>query len=304
MPVFSKQELLFRYQKYMEEVFGLAAATSRAYLLYARRLLAKVSRQSTIDSSLITRLLVARFFRNEVSNRVGQGVMSVAVGLRSFLRFLVANGYIQPGIESAVPKVSSKRESSFPSVLSSSEVAKLIAECSKDSVQGLRDRALLMVFSRLGLRVSEVAKLKIDDIDWIDGSVVITPGKNRIERRLPLAQDIATAIIDYLQARSRVKYREVFLRTDKASRPFSADLLGKYISRLMRKAGIQNRPSGAHLFRHSAATEMINKGAAMKEIADLLGHQSINTTKVYARLNLESLSKVALPWPGEEECCK
>jgi site-specific recombinase XerD len=159
---------------------------------------------------------------------------------------------------------------------------------------------MILLLSRLGLRAKEVAILQLNDIDWINGSLLVRSSKTHSERLLPLPQDVGDALLSYLRnGRPQTTDREIFLTALPPYRPMKTSaVVSITVKRLMARAGINRQRSGAHLLRHSAATRMVNSGASFKEVADVLGHQQLQTTGVYAKLNLAALSEVALPWPG------
>jgi len=147
--------------------------------------------------------------------------------------------------------------------------------------------------------VDEAAKLTLDDIDWTNGFIVIKAGKNRRERKLPLPKDIGEAVLHYLRhVRPKVEDRHVFLHWVPPFKGYEGSSLGKMVNRLLAKAGMKRPSRGSHLFRHAAATKMVNQGASFKQIADVMGHQSLSATAVYAKLNFVSLAQIALAWPG------
>jgi integrase len=165
---------------------------------------------------------------------------------------------------------------------------------------GRRNHALLLLLARLGLRAQEALSLRLDDIDWHHGVVVLRAQKTHRERQLPLPAEVGQALLDYLQqGRPATSCREIFLAHRAPYRPLqAASALTSVVKRLLQKAGIERHSSGAHLFRHTAATQMVRGGVSFKEVADVLGHQSLQTTGIYAKLDLASLASVALPWPG------
>src|SRR5262249_16661233 len=176
----------------------------------------------------------------------------------------------------------------------------LLIYCSCQTVSGRRNYAMLLLLSRLGLRAKEVARLQLNDIDWINGSLLVHSSKTHNQRLLPLPQDVGEALLSYLRnGRPQTTDREVFLTTLPPYRPLkNSCLISVHVKRLMARAGINRQRSGAHLLRHTAATQMVNSGATFKDVADVLGHQQLQTTGIYAKLNLAALSEVALPWPG------
>lgn len=167
------------------------------------------------------------------------------------------------------------------------------------TAKGRRNHAILMLLARTGLRADEVSKLSLDDIDWVAGTICIQSTKSHRERRLPLAQDVGAALCSYLKnGRPPCRSRTIFLRVLRPFDPFlNSAAICKIARRAMTRVGLINTPAAAHLFRHSAATGMLRGGATFKDIADVLGHASLKTTGIYAKLDLVALSRVALPWP-------
>src|SRR5262249_10145802 len=176
----------------------------------------------------------------------------------------------------------------------------VLEACVDGTAIGRRNYAILLLLSRLGIRALEAAQLQIDDVDWRTGCIVIRAGKNHRERNLPLSEDVGQAILDYLQnGRPQTDSRNIFLEHTAPFHPLkTSSAITKAIKRLLKKTGIERRSAGAHLFRHTAASRMVCRGASFKEVADVLGHQSLQTTSIYAKLDLAALSQVALPWPG------
>jgi site-specific recombinase XerD len=166
---------------------------------------------------------------------------------------------------------------------------------------GLRNYAILLILARLGIRGNEVAQITLDDIDWIEGRLLIRNTKNHCERSLPLPQDVGQALIDYLQnARPKTNHRTVFITFHAPFQPLQTPTaITHIVRRCLVNAGISvAKGYAAHLFRHAAATQMARSGVSFKQVADVLGHHSLQTTAIYAKLDLSALSQVALPWPG------
>ena len=163
---------------------------------------------------------------------------------------------------------------------------------------GLRDRAIILLFARLGLRAGDVAQLRLDDLDWEDGSILVS-GKSRRQARLPLSQEVGDAIIlKYLEHRPRSDAREVFLRSVAPFRAFkSGGSASQVVTRAMRRAGISASCYGAHALRHTAACEMIRQGVSLYEIGEVLRHKSVEMTAHYAKIDVGLLKQVTLPWP-------
>lgn len=292
----SDVQWLERYQSYLEKVRGLSNETQRSYLHAAKRFLQSLS--GALSEGRLEASSVVEFVKLDAGQRKGHGPESTTARTRSFLRFLITEGAIPAGFEEAVPTIRCYRQANLPAYLSDAEVEQVLSFFKNDSDRGIRNYALLLLLSRLALRISEAAALKLDDIDWRNGLILIDVSKTKCERQLPLPQDVGDAILRYIRlVRPRIPERHLFLQPVSPFGAYRAGSLGKAVSRMLVSAGL-NAPRGAHLFRHAAATKMVNKGASFKEIADLLGHESLVSTAVYAKLDLVRLSEVALPWPG------
>ncbi len=300
LPETEIQQWQIRYQEYLEKVLGLAPKTYQKYLFFAARLLETLSQQGTIEWSAFTADKITAFLQAEAAPRKGSGPHGPATALRSFLRFLVSQGRLSAGLELAIPPIRQWSQSALPQRLSETEINQLLAICADQTATGRRNYAMLLLLSRLGLRAKEVAGLQLNDIDWIQGSLLVRSSKTHCQRLLPLPQDVGEALLSYLQnGRPQTTDREVFFSAVAPDRPLkTSQAISVTVKRLMARAGIERQSSGAHLLRHSAATQMVNRGASFKDVADVLGHQQLQTTGIYAKLDLAALSEVALPWPG------
>jgi len=300
LPLTEAQQWLIRYQEYLDKVNGLAPRTCQGYRLFATRLLETLSQQGGIVWSALTADKITAFLQVEIAHRKGIGRHKPATAVRSFLRFLVSQDRIPAGLELAIPPIRQWSQSALPQRLSETEIDQLLTSCSSQTAVGRRNYAILLLLSRLGLRAKEVAGLQLDDIDWTGGSVLARSSKTHCQRLLPLPQDVGEAILSYLQnGRPQTADREVFLTVLPPYQPLkSHSVISVTVKRLMARAGIKRQSGGAHLLRHSAATQMVNRGASFKEVADVLGHQQLQTTGIYAKLDLAALEQVALPWPG------
>jgi site-specific recombinase XerD len=162
---------------------------------------------------------------------------------------------------------------------------------------------MLLLLARLGLRAGEVVRLQLDDIDWRAGNVLIRAGKNRRERVLPLPQDVGEAAVRYLkEGRPTSPHRQTFLNLCPPHEPLSSSVVLTGVAQdVLRQAGVVSHRPGAYVFRHTIATHMVWRGTTFKEIADVLGHRSLESTTIYAKLDLPSLAQVAIAWPGGAE---
>jgi site-specific recombinase XerD len=179
-------------------------------------------------------------------------------------------------------------------------VERVLAVYQDDTISSLRNYAMLLLLARLGLRSQDVISLCLDDIDWANGRLDFRPGKSRRERSLPLPQDVGQAIVAYVQTgRPQSESREVFLRCRPPFRPLTKSAVWCMVRQAFAQAGIVVPPGiASHIFRHTAASHMVNRGASFKDVADGLGHRSLETTGIYAKLELDALAAVALPWGG------
>ncbi len=294
------EQVLSEYDQYLERTAGAAARTRHKYLYFARQFLTFVFASSTPEWSLLRAETIAAFVQKETTSRQGAGRKHPGSATRNFLRYLVTRGLIPTGLEAAIPRARLWKHASLPEHLSAEEVARVLVTCADGTAIGKRNYAILLLLSRLGIRALEAARLQIDDIDWRTGCILIRASKNHRERNLPLSEDVGQALLDYLRdGRPQTDSRNIFLEHTAPFHPLqSSSAITQAVNRLLKKTGIERRSSGAHLFRHTAASQMVCRGATFKEVADVLGHQSLQTTGIYAKLDLAALSKVALPWPG------
>jgi len=230
---------------------------------------------------------------------------TIVGALRIYLRFLATNGACQPGLDHMLPTVAEWKLSSLPQYLDANQAALLIDSCSKNGPQGLRDRAIVLLLLRLGLRAGDIASMRPSDIDWQDATLLVR-GKGRRDVRLPLPQDAGDAVLDYIEhARPPVAIDRVFLCLKAPFRPLRAGMIVSGIVRAaLRRAGIEDPPShGANLLRHTVATMMLRGGATLDAIGTVLRHKSPDTTAHYAKVDIAALQEIAQPWPKESRSC-
>jgi site-specific recombinase XerD len=219
--------------------------------------------------------------------------------MRAFLRYLSFAGESRDDLALAVPAVASWRLARLPHCLSQAELARVIAVCDGTTRGRLRDRAIVLLLSRLGLRAGDVARLRLDDIDWRNGIVRVT-GKGRYEVGLPLPQDVGDALLAYLARRpANGDSDHVFLRSRAPSTPFAdGDGVSSVVRHALQRAGVKSAVKGAHLLRHTAATQMLRSGVPLDQIGLVLRHRSLDMSAYYAKVDVALLRGVAQPWPG------
>jgi site-specific recombinase XerD len=288
------------YIEYLRDVVGAANSTQLRYLPTVRRFIAICSESGTLDWTSLSVLRVTEFIQEEALHRRGHGRTAPASATRSFLRFLAWRGVAPTGLDRAIPRIRRARHASLPTHLSSQQLERLLQRPDAPGPAAYRDRAILSLLAGLGLRASEVAILELDDLDWHAGQLRLRAGKCRRDRVLPLPQEVGAALAEYLQhGRPHHRNRRVFLTLTNPPENVQAAAVSAIVRRNLVRAGIPlGRLTGAHMLRHTAASRMVNGGAGLKEVADVLGHRSLQTTGIYAKLDLDALAGVALPWIG------
>lgn len=288
-------ELLSRFCGWMRLQRGTCEATLLQHRRYVRALLTQLG---DVPSQWNAHGLRA-FLLNHNRRYSPATVQACAATVRMFVRFLIAEGHCAVGLDAAIPRVAHWRLAVLPRYLPPDDVERVIASCDTASPVGRRDRAILLLLARLGLRAGDVAHLRLRDIDWQEAWIHVC-GKSRQEARLPLTQEVGQAIVDYLQhGRPRTKLELVFLRSRAPLRALdSHGAVSGIVARALQRAAI-NRPSrgAAHLLRHSVATSMLRQGASLQDIGALLRHRSIETTQIYAKVDVTALQSIAQPWP-------
>lgn len=282
------QDWLRRHRGLSERTIGLHGD------LLMRLLPALRPRPRSWDAQHIREVIIAETKR---ASRVH--VKKMASTLRGYVRFLSATGRCRAGLEHAVPIIAQWRLSTLPRYIDAAQVERLIATCDPSSPTGLRDRTILLLLARLGLRASDIVSLCLGDLDWKRATLSVR-GKGRRETRLPLPQDAGDAVLAYLErARPRVECDRVFFMLRAPIRPITdARAVAGIVRSAIRKAGIDAPTKGANLLRHSAATAMLRGGATLDMVGAVMRHRSPDMTAHYAKVDVTMLRQIAQPWPG------
>ena len=292
------EQWLQRFDDHLVQVHGLVVGTRRMYRRHAAALLAECAGTPTPDWSRLTVPTIAAFVQTRASRLCQSSCRGPASATRAFLRFLVTRGVVRAGIEGAVPAIREWKHARLPRALADDDVQRVLAAVDQTRPGGPRDRAILLLLSRLGLRAAEAAALTVRDVDWHNGTVRVA-GKGGRERKLPLPADVGAVLVAALRWRPPTSPPDVFFVT---ARPPYRQLTGATVSdiakRALRYAGVTVPRPGAHVFRHTVASQMVRRDVPMKTVADLLGHARLGTTAIYTKLDRETLATVALPWPG------
>jgi site-specific recombinase XerD len=221
---------------------------------------------------------------------------------RAFLRFLIATGRCPIGLDASIPKLAEWRLSTLPRYLPPGDVERIIDACDNSGAIGIRDKAIILLLARLGLRASEVADLQFDTIDWSQATFRVT-GKSRREAKLPLPQEVGDALLQYLEtARPPVDSNHIFITAIAPWVPITRSVVKSAAAKAMRRAGVEAPSFGAHVLRHSAATALLRQGASLQVIGEVLRHRCMDTTAHYAKIDVDLLQQVAKPWPGGVSC--
>jgi len=292
--------LVEAYRQHQRRTRGLREETLNSYERVIRLLVREALGDDPIDPARFNPSDVIEFV-TLMRGRWARGSMKVVcTSLRSFFRFLEVVGLCDGRLHAAVPSIPHWRLSTLPRPLSEAQLERVLTSCNASSPYALRNRAILLCLATLGLRPREVAELRLEDIDWREGTIELRARKNRRSARLPLAREAGRAIAAYLrEERPATDERRVFV---KHLGPHRGELISNHgIYHIavcgLRQAGVERSVGGAYVFRHTVASHMVQRGASLKEVADFLGHRSIDTTAIYAKLDLPSLREVALPWP-------
>lgn len=289
--------LLIQYRSWLIQERGLAATTVLRYENSARRFLEESSGGGVFEPAALTGADVNAFLLRECG-RVSTGSAKGRVAeLRSILRFLYLQGITQLQLGTAVPPVGGWRFATLPpSTMSAADVQLLLDRCDRSTLVGIRDFAIMMLVARLGLRSIEVARLELRDVDWRAGELVVR-GKARRHDRLPLQFEVGEAVVAYLSlGRNPADAIHVFLTCRAPRGPIRADLVGDVVERACKRAALP--AVGPHRLRHALAGELLRKGAGLVAISQVLRHQDLATTALYAKVDLGVLRQVAQQWPG------
>ncbi|EIZ79473.1 integrase/recombinase [Novosphingobium sp. Rr 2-17] len=299
-PLAPVHPLLHDYQRWLRIHRGRSERTIARHRRLLTKLLPTLGEATRDYNAGLIRSVV-----REWRERTGPAdLRTITSALRSYLRFLAAAGLCRPNLDHAISPVVQWRLSSLPRYLSANGVERVVASCDQLSNGRLRDRAILLLLARLGLRAGDVTALKLQDLDWATGMLQVS-GKARRQVRLPLPQDVGDAVLAYIeQERPRVGEETVFLTMIAPYKPFTiSSSISTIVARALQRAGITDAPSrGASLLRHSAATSMLRSGATLEAVGTMLRHRSLDMTAHYAKVDIAMLERIAQPWPGDLTC--
>lgn len=292
--------LLARYEAHLRHACGLSSATVPYRLRYAREFLDGLRVVRPGDLRDLSPAQVVRYVSRAGRRLRPSSGQVMASSIRSFLRFLMLHGCLRRDLSSAVPSFANWRFASLPAVIARGDLKRLVSAVDPVSPNASRDRAVLLCLTELGLRAADVTAMTTDGVDLSAGVVRLCSPKQRGTVEIPMPGQVRDALASYLRSgRPPSPTSALFV---KLRAPIGCPLkpigVRGIVVRSAARAGLADRVRGTHLLRHSVASELINAGAPLKQIADLLGHRSIDTTAIYAKVDLRSLARVALPWPS------
>lgn len=300
-PVSDLERVVEKYREHQVNERCLGEPTVAGYIAAINRFLKDVFVGRPLDFRKLTAARINQFILNETTQRGRKSCQLCASAIRSFLKFLLMTGKLDKDLAHAVPSVAVWPASALPHYLQPADVEKLLASCNQKSDNGKRNYAIMLLLARLGLRAGEVSRLELHDIDWNGGEIRLRGKHGRIDR-LPLPEDVGKAVVEYLKCRrSESLSNRLFLH---ARAPYLGlgdtppNAVSSIVRRALKRANLNPPHRGAHILRHSLATRMLGKGVSLFHIGQVLRHSGVQTTEIYAKVDLTSLRKLAQPWPG------
>ena len=301
LPPLTPHERIFKeFDAYLRSERGLAPRSIVRHLPVIRRFLHEVCSGGARDLCKISQEDVIRYIERHARDWSPRTGKAMCWSLRAFLRYLHHRGLNARPLADCVPSMRRWKLATLPTYLSAAQVRKALDGCDRETVMGRRDYAILLLLAKLGLRADEVATLALDDIDW-RASEILVRAKGRQRARMPIPPDVGAAIVAYLRnGRPKTSCRRLFVRTLAPHVGFASGCAITMIAKVaLDRVGIEGcAHRGAHIFRHSLATELLRSGATLSEIGQLLRHENHDTTRIYAKFDIDALRTLSLPWPG------
>jgi integrase/recombinase XerD len=292
-PTSCLEGLVEDYRYWLVTERSLAASTIKYYVAGARLFLSEVDEGDLRSLTLgeVTGFVVRHCPRLSVGN-----AKNLATSLRSLLGYLYVQGLTDRQLASAVPAPSGPHGGNLPRWLGADDLAALLDDDSRTTAVGRRDHAVVVMLARLGLRAAEVAALRLDDVDWRAGEIIVRGKGDRVER-LPLPVDVGETLVAYLQhGRPPTACRALFVAPNRPWMGLAPSTIAGVVRRACVRSGVA--PVGAHRLRHSAATAMLRAGASLEEVGQVLRQRSTQVTALYAKVDFVALRTLAMPWPG------
>lgn len=289
-----------RYERFLFDERGASLNTVQAYLSTVRAFFGGRFDAGPADLGSLGLQDINGFILHSCQSHSPATTRVHVAALRSFTGYLYRSGIMATDPADGIAGVRTWRLSSLPKGLQPDQVEAVLASCDRRTVTGRRDYGVLLLLARLGLRACEVVRLTLDDVDWANAEIAVV-GKGSRHDVLPLPHEVGEALAAYLQAgRPTCATRRLFVGRYAPVHGFrSSTAVGHLVRRALARAGIERTGRGAaHLLRHSLATRMLRNGASLEEIGQILRHQSPDSTRIYAKLDLDALRPLAPAWPG------
>ena len=291
-----------RYVEHLRRDRGLAEDTLEYHQRHLEKFLTFCFKQGNVDYATITPARIHAYVDGLPHSICNSRQRSACTALRGYFRFLQLQGVATGHLQAVVPIVRRPRTALSPKSLTSIDTDRLLRSVDCSRATGKRTYATILCMAELGLRVGDVARLTLDDVDWSAGTVRVPNHKRGKPYQLPLPRRLGQALADYLaKGRPSSLRREIFVRhAHPRGAAVTAGALKREVQRAWQRSGLEKRFSGTHVLRLSVATRMKQEGVSLKFIADVLGHESVQTTTLYAQVDLPVLRTVAQPWPEEQ----
>ena len=292
-------EIVQRFEHWMQRHRGVTASTLAAYRPILVELVEKLGEPADFAAATLR-----KFLSDRAAHQGRSRTKTTASAMRMFLRYLVAQGLCDPSLVDAIPPMAAWRLSSLPAYISPEDVERIVRAADTATPVGRRDRAILLLLARLGLRAGDVVDLRLTDIDWHAGTLLVR-GKERRTSRLPLPQDVGDAILAYLaDGRPCLDDEHVFLAVQAPTTKLrSSTAVSCIVVSAAKRAGVRMPRGRAHVLRHSTATALLRKGLSLSAVGALLRHQCEESTAHYAKVDTSALRRIARPWPIEVSPC-
>jgi site-specific recombinase XerD len=291
--------IIDEYLEFLRHQRGTGAITAERHRHYIESFLNAVSRRTAKRLRGLTGAEIQRFITSRAAALSREGRKKLCAAIRSFLRFLFIGGYAAVDLALSVPIIPSFKLERLPRAISTEAIERILAAINRSTPVGKRDYAMLLLLATYGMRGGQLCALRLEDIDWRMNLLRIPGTKGGRNVLLPLRSAAGEAIVEYLKRGRPVgwPFREVFLRARSPIGPLR--VLSAIIKPYAQRAGVEIPSFGSHAWRHACATRMLAKGESLKTIRHILGHQSIETTFIYTKVDLEALRQAALEWPEE-----
>jgi site-specific recombinase XerD len=294
-----RQTVMDAFRRYLSQERGLSVSTQCTYTRFADQFLRERFGRGSVKLSALSASDATGFIQRQAHKSSPRSAQYIVGSLRAFLRYLRFRGEITTDLATCVPSVANWSQSSLPRFLQPGQVRQVLDHCDRRSTLGLRNYAILLLLARLGLRACEIVAMTLDDISW-EGGYLMVRGKGGHRAQMPLPADVGRALAVYLRkGRPDCTSRRLFIREHAPRVGFAnSAAVSTLVQRALADAGVDSPHTGAYVFRHSLATEMLRQGSSLSEIGQLLRHANPNTTQIYAKVDVDALRPLALRWPG------